>query len=150
KRKVRSMQAAVIPSLSGHFKIMRIDHWIKNLFVLPGLLVALSVAPAQPVSLLISDIFLGILAIGLVASSNYVINEVLDACYDLVNPQKRERPVPAGQVNVRLAYLQWLLLMIVGMALGAQVSRSFAITMLALWLMGCVYNFAPIRSKDIP
>ena len=144
------MQATGTPSVSGHVKIMRIDHWIKNLFVLPGVLVALTVEPTQAVSRLISDLLLGMIAIGLVASSHYVINEVLDAQYDRENPIKRDRPVPAGQVSVQLAYLQWLALMIVGVGLGAKVSPSFAITMLALWVMGCVYNFAPIRSKDIP
>jgi 4-hydroxybenzoate polyprenyltransferase len=138
------------PSLAGHAAIMRIDHWIKNLFVLPGLLVALTVDPKKVASELISDALLGILAIGLVASSNYVINEVLDARYDRENPTKRQRPVPTGQVNVKLAYLQWVALMVVGVGLGALISLSFAITMLALWLMGCVYNFEPVRSKDIP
>src|SRR5437660_12290907 len=99
------MHTAVTPSLRGHFKIMRIDHWIKNLFILPGLLVALTVQPTQAVSRLISDILLGILAIGLVASSNYVINEVLDARYDRENPIKRQRAAPAGQVNVPVASL---------------------------------------------
>ena len=144
------MHATGAPSLAGHIKIMRIDHWIKNLFVLPGLLVALTVDPKKAASQLIPDILLGILAIGLVASSNYVINEVLDARYDRENPIKRQRAVPAGHVNVPLAYLQWVALMIGGVGLGTLVSLPFAITMLALWLMGCVYNFEPIRSKDIP
>lgn len=138
------------PSLAGHAAIMRIDHWIKNLFVLPGLLVALTVEPKKAAFELVSAMLLGILAIGLVASSNYVINEVLDARYDRENPTKRQRPVPTGQVNVQLAYLQWVALMIVGVGLGALISLPFAITMLALWLMGCVYNFEPVRSKDIP
>ena len=113
------MHANALPSLAGHAAIMRIDHWIKNLFVLPGLVVALTVEPKKVAFELVPDILLGILAIGLVASSNYVINEVLDARYDRENPIKRQRPVPAGQVNVRLAYLQWAALMIAGVGLGA-------------------------------
>src|SRR3954470_16155282 len=123
-------------SLAGHAAIMRIDHWIKNVFVLPGLLVALTVDLEKLRSELIPDALLGILAIGLVASSNYVINEVLDARYDSENPIKRQRPVPAGRVNVQLAYLQWFALMVVGVGLGALISLPFAITMIALWLMG--------------
>jgi len=144
------MHATAAPSFRGHLKIMRIDHWIKNLFVLPGLLVAFTVASKKVTSELVSDILLGFLAIGLVASSNYVINEVLDAPYDWENPIKRQRPVPAGLVNVKLAYIQWVILMIAGVGLGTFVTLPFAITMLALWLMSCVYNFEPIRSKDIP
>jgi 4-hydroxybenzoate polyprenyltransferase len=90
------------------------------------------------------------LAIGLLASSNYVINEVLDAPGDRENPIKRGRPVPAGLVNIKVAYLQWVVLMLAGVGLGTFISWPFAVTMFALWLMGCVYNFAPIRSKDIP
>jgi decaprenyl-phosphate phosphoribosyltransferase len=138
------------PSLAGHVRIMRIDHWIKNLFVLPGVVVALTLEPKKGASQLVSDLLLGMLAIGLIASSNYVINEVLDASYDRANPAKSQRPVPAGQVRVPLAYLQWAALMGAGVILGTLVSLPFAATLMVLWAMGCVYNFKPIRSKDIP
>ena len=29
------------PSLAGHLQIARFDHWVKNVFVLPGIIVAL-------------------------------------------------------------------------------------------------------------
>jgi decaprenyl-phosphate phosphoribosyltransferase len=144
------MHTVSTSSFSGHFKIMRIDHWIKNLLMLPGLLVALTLEPAQAISRLLSDLVIGILAVGLIASSNYVINEVLDAPYDRENSTRCRRPVPAGQVNVQLAYLQWLALMIAGVGLGTWISPAFAMTIFAFWLMGCVYNFPPIRAKDIP
>jgi 4-hydroxybenzoate polyprenyltransferase len=138
------------PSPLGHVRIMRVDHWIKNLFVLPGSVVALTVEPKKATFEVIPDMLLGMIAIGLVASSNYVINEVLDARYDRENPAKRARPVAAGQVHVPLAYVQWAALMIGGVALGTFISLSLAITLFLLWVMGCIYNFWPIRSKDIP
>ncbi|MGH7834094.1 MAG: UbiA family prenyltransferase, partial [Candidatus Binatia bacterium] len=144
------MPASEGPSLLAHIRIMRVDHWIKNLFVLPGSVVALTVAPKKATFEIIPDMLLGMLAIGLVASSNYVINEVLDARYDRENPAKRARPVAAGQVHVPLAYVQWIALMIGGVGLGKLVSLSFAITLFLLWVMGCIYNFPPVRSKDIP
>jgi decaprenyl-phosphate phosphoribosyltransferase len=129
---------------------MRVDHWIKNVFVLPGILVALTVAPARASAAFIQVVLLGFLAIGLVASSNYVINEVLDAPYDVEHPIKRLRPVPSGLVDVRVASLQWILLMVAGVGLAFVVSRPFAITLFVLWVMGTMYNLEPIRSKDIP
>jgi len=30
------------PSLGAHLQLLRIDHWVKNVFVLPGTAVALS------------------------------------------------------------------------------------------------------------
>ena len=133
----------------GHIEICRFDHWIKNVFILPGILIALSIYP-QSISLdLLMSILLGFLAAGLVASSNYVINEVLDAPFDALHPTKKNRPTPSGQVNIKLAYLQWIALMIVGLALASLVSTNLVYVLAALWLMGCIYNIAPIRAKDI-
>jgi decaprenyl-phosphate phosphoribosyltransferase len=93
---------------------------------------------------------LGMLAICLIASSNYVINEILDAPFDCIHPTKRYRPVPAGQVSIVWGYVQWIALMAAGLLLGFYVSSLFALTLVALWIMGCIYNLPPVRSKDLP
>lgn len=133
----------------GYLKIARIDHWVKNVFVLPGIVVAMSVEPWMGSQLAVR-VFAGMLAVCLVASSNYTINEVLDAPYDRLHPVKRHRPVPAGEVSIPLAYVQWIATMLLGLAISLLVSVPLAATMLILWLMACVYNFPPLRSKDIP
>jgi decaprenyl-phosphate phosphoribosyltransferase len=138
------------PSIRGHILIMRIDHWFKNVFVLPGLIAAIGVDAARASEGLWIRFIVGMVSICLVASSNYVINEILDAPSDLSHPVKRNRPVPSGRVSVPLAYVQWIALGVIGVGLGLQVSISFAITVFALWLMGCIYNIPPIRSKDVP
>jgi decaprenyl-phosphate phosphoribosyltransferase len=140
----------VRPTLRGHIQICRIDHWFKNVFVLPGIIAAIGVNAANANDGLWVRIVLGMISICLVASSNYVINEVLDAPSDLSHPVKRNRPTPAGLVSVPLAYVQWIALMVVGVAIGLSVSRPFAITVFILWVMGCIYNIPPVRSKDLP
>jgi 4-hydroxybenzoate polyprenyltransferase len=138
------------PSLRAHIQIARADHWVKNVFVFPGLLVALSLEPALFTWALGWKVLIGMASVCLIASSNYVINEVLDAPYDRQHPLKWRRPVPSGQVSIPLAYVEWLVLMVAGLLLGIMVSNAFAATMLVLWLMGCVYNIPPIRTKDLP
>ena len=93
-------------------------------------------------------IVVGMISVCLVASSNYVINEVLDAPSDLSHPVKRNRPVPSGQVSMPLAYVavdraRW------SSASGSGCSSTdpFALTMFVLWVMGCVYNIPPVRSE---
>jgi len=137
-------------TLRGHIAIARIDHWFKNVFVLPGIIAAIGVDAANGIDGIWMRTVLGMVSICLVASSNYVINEVLDAPSDLSHPVKRNRPTPAGLVSVPLAYVQWIVLMIVGVAIGRLVSTPFAITVFVLWVMGCIYNIPPIRSKDLP
>jgi decaprenyl-phosphate phosphoribosyltransferase len=135
---------------SGYWQVMRIDHWIKNIFVLPGVFIALTVVPEKISISLIPVLLLGLFSIGLIASSNYVLNEILDAPRDSYHPSKRTRPVPAGTVRIRYAIVQWILLMVLGVGLGFCISKSFAITMIALWVQGILYNVPPTRTKDLP
>ena len=99
---------------------------------------------------LIGKLMLAMLSITLIACSNYVINEVLDAPQDRLHPTKRNRPAARGLVHSGFAYAQWLVMMGLGMAIALKVSNKFALTALALWAMGCLYNFPPVRTKDVP
>ena len=141
---------AARPTLLGHLKITRVDHWFKNVFVIPGIITAIGTDPHQVSRGLWMRILIGMASVCLVASSNYVINEVLDAPSDRSHPVKCRRPVPSGEVSVPLAYVEWIVLMIAGVGLGLLLSRAFAITVFVLWVMGCIYNIPPVRSKDIP
>lgn len=137
-------------TLRGHAAIARVDHWFKNVFVLPGIVIALGTDPYVDRSGIGLRILVGLLSVCLIASSNYTLNELIDAPYDRFHPTKHRRPVPAGQVNVALGYVQWLVLMLAGAALAWTISMPFTLSVLALWVMGCVYNIPPVRSKDLP
>jgi len=141
-------------TIRGLVEIARVDHWFKNVFVLPGVVVALGFAPLSANRSAIEGFLirlgLGLVAVCLVASSNYALNEVLDASSDRHHPEKSQRAVPSGRVNVRLAYVEWAVLAATGIAIGAFLSFGLAAALAALWAMGCVYNVSPIRSKDLP
>src|SRR5437764_5104678 len=88
------------PTIRGHIQIARIDHWFKNVFVLPGIVAAIGSDPTHIASNLWTNIIVGLFATCLVASSNYTINEVLDAPFDRLHPIKCKRPTPSGKVNI--------------------------------------------------
>ncbi len=136
--------------IRAHIAIARLDHSIKNLFVLPGVIVPLSTYPALFTPHLLATLVLAFVSITLVACSNYVINEVLDAPFDRLHPIKKNRPAARGVVNIPVAYVQWVAMMLVGVGLGLLINRMFALTALFLWIMGCFYNISPIRTKDKP
>src|SRR5947207_2374499 len=117
-------------TVAGHVAIARIDHWFKNVFVLPGVVAALGMDPAADLGSVLRRMLVGLAAICLIASSNYVINEVMDAPFDREHPTKRHRPVPSGLVSLPLAYGEWLGLMAAGMGLAVLVSTPFALTLL--------------------
>jgi len=135
--------------LAAHLAIGRLDHSIKNLFVLPGVVVPLSVAPALLTRALAVRLVLAFVSITLIACSNYVLNEVLDAPFDRLHPIKRNRAAARGHVHLPLAYAQWIAMMLAGIAIGLMVGWLFALAAAALWIMGCLYNIPPARTKDV-
>jgi 4-hydroxybenzoate polyprenyltransferase len=91
-----------------------------------------------------------VLATCLIASSNYVLNELLDAPQDRFHPVKKHRPVPSGLVQPTVAGLEWLLLGAAGLTVAFLLNPYFAASGLALWIMGVAYNVPPVRTKELP
>jgi 4-hydroxybenzoate polyprenyltransferase len=138
--------SAVTPYIS----IARPDHWFKNVFMLAGVLLAAFYTPDQLEGFRFGLLAAAVIATCLVASSNYVINEVLDAPTDREHPVKRNRPIPAGRVRLPIAYAEWAALAVLGAAIGYAINMPFLAMLAALWVMGLLYNVPPLRLKDWP
>jgi decaprenyl-phosphate phosphoribosyltransferase len=142
--------ARPLQSIWPYIQIARIDHWFKNTFMILGVLVAFFYEPASITLVSIPNIALALVATCLVASSNYVLNELLDGATDRFHPEKKYRPVPSGKIRSGFAIMEWLFLGAVGAILASFVSLSFFVSALVLWLMGVAYNVPPIRTKELP
>jgi len=128
----------------------RPDHWFKNVFVIPGVLLGWIAAPHANVTQALGWLGVGVLATCLACSSNYTINEWLDAPEDRKHPEKHRRPAAAGRVKAPIVYAQWIGLGLISMALGWFVGWQFLLSLAALLVMGMLYNIRPIRLKDWP
>ncbi|MBA3967121.1 MAG: UbiA family prenyltransferase [Nitrospirales bacterium] len=89
-----------------YVQIARIDHRFKNVFMILGIVLALFYEPELFAWDSILPLFLAVTATCLIASSNYVVNEFLDAPYDRLHPVKKDRPVPSGKVKSRWAWTE--------------------------------------------
>jgi 4-hydroxybenzoate polyprenyltransferase len=136
--------------IAAHVNLLRLDHSVKQIFVVPGIVIAASLAGASVDKALCLRMLLGLGAVVAAASSNYVLNELLDAPFDRLHPTKRMRPAACRSVSVPLAYVQWLACAALGFALALAVSKLLFLSVLGLWLMGCAYNIPPVRTKDVP
>ena len=136
--------------LGGHLNLLRLDHSVKQVFVIPGIVIAASLTGAALDRGLLVRTLLGLAAVMAAASSNYVLNELLDAPFDRLHPTKRLRPAACCSISVPLAYAQWLIVGALGFALALEVSLPLFFTVLSLWIMGCLYNIPPVRTKDVP
>lgn len=136
--------------LQAHVRILRLDHSIKQMFILPGIILGIALANEKITWALAGRIVIGLLAATLISSSNYVVNEILDAPFDRLHPTKKCRPAACGLVHTGWGYVQWVVVMLAGVALASTISRGFVLSAIGLWVMGCIYNIPPVRSKDVP
>ncbi len=134
-------------TLKPYINIARPDHWFKNVFMLPGLLLALALGATLPDNYMWVFIA-GIVSVCLIASANYTINEWLDAEFDRHHPVKKNRPSVSGAIKPQFVVLQWLLLSAAGLYLSHLIKVEFLIANAALLVMGILYNVNPIRTKD--
>lgn len=135
--------------INPYILIARPDHWIKNIFVIPGIVIALLVYP-QTIYLIIPKVLIGIMSICALASSNYVINEWLDRRTDKYHPSKNMRPAVLGQVSFWGVVIEYHVLALSGLILGFLISFSFGILCLIFLFIAIIYNVEPIRTKDLP
>lgn len=136
--------------IRNYIKIARPDHWIKNFFIMPGLVLAI-VLGSSPVSVSdwIGKLFAGFFATCFIASANYVINEWLDAEFDKYHPTKKYRPVVSQNMKFSLVMAEYAACIVIGLLLSLFVNLPFVLTEIWLLVMGVLYNVKPIRTKDI-
>jgi len=137
-------------SILPYVQIARPDHWFKNIFIFPGIIFGIYDSPELLSWQIIPPIIIGLISTCLIASANYIINEVLDAPTDALHPVKKKRPVPSGLVNVKIAYAQWILFVTIGLVAAWMINGFFFISALLLLIMGLLYNLPPVRLKDLP
>ncbi|MDO4573954.1 MAG: UbiA family prenyltransferase [Planctomycetia bacterium] len=136
-----------------YIQIARPDHWFKNVFMLLGVVLAMFYKPdlfydSGAMTHVLLRLALGLAAVCMVVSSNYVINEILDAPTDRIHPSKCHRPIPSGKVKLPLAYAEWILLGVLGLGLSWKMGVPFFCSAAALLVMGILYNVKPFRTKD--
>lgn len=133
-----------------YIQILRLDHWIKQMFILPGFICAIILTETTITNKLFFNILIALLATSMVASANYVINEWLDAEFDKFHPVKKKRVAVTEHVQSSIIWLIWASLTIVGLLAGYLINTPFMFMIGWLWLMGILYNVKPFRTKDIP
>lgn len=135
--------------MKKYLRIMRIDHWIKQLFIIPGCVCALLLTNTRFSNSIFMNFVVGFIATSLIASANYVINEWLDAQFDRFHPTKKNRSVVTEDVNGKIVWGMWVVLTFFGVSLGTYVGKAFVCALIFLWIMGILYNVKPFRTKDI-
>lgn len=134
---------------ADYVAIARPDHWIKHVFIVPGIVLAYILGPDEA-ALSLGSIILGFIAAAAISSANYVINEWLDARFDVHHPTKGKRPAVVKAMSPALVYLEYTVLAVVGLLAALALSHAFLIISVLFLLSGMTYNIEPLRTKDKP
>ncbi len=135
-----------------YIKILRFDHWVKQIFVFPGFLYALYVINFN-VNFgynFFIKLFTSLLVVSLAASCNYVINEFIDGPNDKFHPLKKKRPGAQKKLNLKYVILLYLFLFFLVVSFSLIFLKIYFLIVIFIFLiMGFLYNLKPFRTKDI-
>ena len=117
-------------------RLMRPHQWVKNSFVLTGLIFG----HAWHSPTLVIQAFTAFAAFCLISSTIYVINDIIDIEEDKHHPTKRNRPLPSGKVTISTAAIFAAILGVAGLLLAALASYKVVIILLIYGLMNLAYS----------
>lgn len=121
---------------------MRVRQWTKNTVLFAG--VVFSHRFTQLPELLAA--FQGFFAFCLLASSVYVLNDLIDVEKDRIHPKKRLRPIAAGRISPATARILLVLLLASGFAVSWPLGRGFVITAALYYVLNIAYT---LRLKNV-
>lgn len=117
-------------------KAARPRQWLKNLALFTPILFTGQLFNRQ---LLIATVW-GFFAFCLLSSSNYIINDILDAPRDRKHPFKKFRPVASGKLPVRMAIIASAVLLASGLLISYALGRPFFILATGFILLQYSYS----------
>lgn len=122
-------------SFSAHMMALRPHQWLKNVLVFLPMLTAQQL---DATTLLQSCV--AFVAFSLVASSVYILNDLLDLAADRAHPRKRLRPFASGRVPIGDG--KWMALgsLVLGMTISLLLGWQFALVMLGYFALTTAYS----------
>ena len=129
--------------------LARPNHWIKHVFIVPGIVLALLLRQ-PPWSDVAISVAVGLVSAAFLASANYVLNEWIDARSDRHHHSKSDRPAVAKRLSPVLVLAEYLALAAGGLALAGTLSRPYLLVSGLFLISGLFYNVPPVRTKVIP
>jgi 4-hydroxybenzoate polyprenyltransferase len=115
--------------------LLRVHHWTKNFL----LFVPLFAAHVSIWSPKWQTAVIAFLSFNLIASSIYILNDIVDLVFDRAHQTKRSRPLASGTISVVPAILIGISLLLGGLFIGFKISGAFLSYELTYVLLNILY-----------
>ncbi len=123
--------------LKEYFKLFRIPQWIKNFFVFVPLIFSQNLLKSN---YLLITLF-AFLIFSLASSLVYIVNDIVDIEADKAHPQKKNRPLASGKINIKSALTSAIILAMIIIFSLFFFNLHFAYTVAAYFLLNIFYSF---------
>ncbi len=118
------------------FQLLRVKQWYKNLLIFLPLIFS---GRLFDFNLLLLS-FAGFVVLCFVSSSQYIINDIIDAKKDRLHPEKKLRPISSGKISTLTALFLSFLLLITGILAALKLNILFALTVIILFQISLIYT----------
>jgi 4-hydroxybenzoate polyprenyltransferase len=118
------------------FNLLRINQWVKNLFILLPVFFGMHFDKFLNYQLIV-----GFLSMSFIASSVYIINDIVDKKNDSLHPKKKKRPIASGAVTINVAIMVMGLTVSTAMILAFLVDLKVLFIVLSYFIMNLLYCF---------
>lgn len=122
-------------TFKAYAKALRPHQWLKNALVFLPMLAAHQLSP-----LTILQAITAFVVFSMVASSVYLLNDLLDLSADRNHPRKRRRPFAAGLIPLSHGTILAPLLLLAGFLLALPLGPKFVLVMLAYYATTMAYS----------
>lgn len=130
--------------MKNYLKLMRVEQWVKNLFVFAPLFFSGNIMNAH----LFYESLFAFVVFSFTASSIYILNDYVDIESDKKHPEKKNRPLASGAVSKRRAKFLFVLLIlssVVSIFVGNYIFQvslwKFGVIIMTYFILNIFYTF---------
>lgn len=123
--------------LKNYFKLIRVHHWIKNIFIFVPLVFSRNLLVAEAVLVTLATFLL----FSLGSSIIYVINDICDIEKDRNHPRKCKRPLASGVISIKKAKILIIVLTVLFITLSLVVPLNAVLIVTTYVFMNLLYSF---------
>lgn len=124
-------------SLKKFFKMIRTYQWVKNFLIFLPLILA---HKFLDVNLLLKAL-VAFFSFSFLASSVYIINDIMDVESDRIHPSKKNRPIASGAVKISSALKVAFILMPLSFVISIFLGKEFLFVLLTYFITTSCYSF---------
>ena len=128
-------------------KSIRVYQWSKNFLIFIPFITSHSWNNISS----IRTIIIAFLSVSFLASSGYIINDLLDLNCDRIHPRKRNRPIASGNFSIPNAFIAAFVLAALGFTLAIFIEKSLILLLLLYFCLTIAYslNLKTIELIDV-